>query len=195
MSDENKNVPGTEINTSEATKSADVAAMEAEIKQLELEAKRLEVKFSAARLVDMEEQLADRELKRETIRQRSRTNGKTLKQTADSDRQSQSRCNHRKGGQGVAGIVGGHGDDNQYAVLKHQFCNGDTWVRCLRCGKTWKPAVRSAYYSEESYLIAVSEYQAALNFNTRNITSGSVVFKFSDGGAFYREQTQPSNLR
>jgi hypothetical protein len=30
----------------------------------------------------------------------------------------------------------------QYAVMKHQMINGDIWVRCLRCGRTWQSASR-----------------------------------------------------
>ena len=157
-------------------------SLELETKRLETERLKLEVLEKQANLQDLQERLAERELKRETKRQRSRTNGETLKQLALNDTAAQRRCNHRKGGNGAEGVIGGKGDDSQYAILKHTFANGDMWIRCLRCGKTWKPPVRSQYSSDELYLRAVAEYEAAVQFQTRNVPSASVQFRFSDNG-------------
>lgn len=171
-----------------------VAEMELEIKKLELEAKQLEVKERKANVQDLEERLAERELKRVDKQQKSKINGASLKSIASDTLAAQTRCNHRKGGNGAQGVVAGQGDDAQYSVLKHAFSNGDVWVRCLRCGKTWKPPIENRH-TKEKYIQLFSEYQAALNFQTRNSTSGSVAFKFSDGGAFYREQMEHTTLR
>jgi hypothetical protein len=172
-----------------------VAEMDAELKALELQAAKLSILEKEANLQDVRERLAEREMKRDNLRMKSYTNGQTLKQLAAADAAAQKRCNHRKGGQGMGAIVGGQGDDSQMSVIKHQFCNGDTWVRCQRCGKTWKPALREMFETEVGYLGAVAEYQAAVNFQTRNITSSSYMFRFSDGGQYYREVTSNSNLR
>jgi hypothetical protein len=174
---------------------AEIEALELESKKLELEAKKLEILEKQANLQDLQERLAERELKRETKRQRSLTNGQTLKQLASNDLAAQKRCNHRKGGNGAHGVVGGMGDDSQYAVLKHTFCNGDMWVRCLRCGKTWKPPIREHFDSEADYLKESVAYETAINFQTRNVPSGSVTFRFSDNGKYYREVTANSTLR
>lgn len=179
----------------DAKKLTELEALQLETARLELEAKQLEIKERKAHLEDLQEQLADRELKRESKRQRSITNGATLNQLAAIDEANQRRCNHRKGGNGAQGVVGGHGDDSQYAVIKHTFANGDMWVRCLRCGKTWKPPVRSLFTKEEEFLKAVAAYETAVNFQTRNVPSGSVQFRFSDNGAYYREVTKNSTLR
>lgn len=169
--------------------------LDLDIKKAELAAKQLELKERTANLQDVEERLAERELKRENKRQRSLTNGQTLKQLAQNDNAAQKRCNHRKGGNGAQGVVAGQGDDSQYAVLKHTFANGDMWVRCLRCGKTWKPPVKEDFDSEAQFLKAVVEYETAVNFQTRNVPSGSVTFRFSDNGAYYREVTKSTTLR
>lgn len=171
------------------------AEMELELKKLEVEAKKLELLEREANLQDVRERLAERELKRDTKRMTSYTNGATLKQLAANDKAAQTRCNHRKGGNGADGIISGQGDDSQFAVLKHQFANGDTWVRCLRCGKTWKPPLQAEYTKQEEYIAAVADYQAAVKFQTRNITSGAIMFKFSDGGQMYREKMINTNLR
>lgn len=163
--------------------------------KLEHQRLQLELKEKAANVQDLQERLDERELKRETKRQRSLTNGATIKALAANDTAAQKRCNHRKGGNGVHGVVGGQGDDSQYAVIKHTFANGDLWVRCLRCGKTWKPPVRELYPSEQDFLKASVEYETAVNFQTRNVASGSVQFRFSDNGALYRSVTAHTNLR
>lgn len=170
-------------------------------KSYEQKMKELEMRKAEAELQDLEERLAERELKRENKRQRSVTNGATLRQISANDKIAQDRCNHKKGGNGAEGIIGGQGDDSQYAVLKHRMPNGDVWVRCLRCGKTWKPPVKSEFTSKSgelnqaAYATAQSVYADAVAFQTRNVTSGSIQFRYSDGGEFFREVTKDSNLR
>jgi hypothetical protein len=169
--------------------------LDAETKKLALEAAQLEIRAKKAQIQDLEESLAERELKRENKRQRSLTNGETLKQLDRIDKASQKRCNHKKGGNGIVGVMSGRGDNAQHAVLMHTFANGDTWIRCLRCGKTWKPPVERAYKAREDYLAAYAEYQAALNFQTNNSPSSSYMFKYSDNGEFYRQVTEHTTLR
>lgn len=169
--------------------------LDLEIKRKELALKELELKEKEANLQDLQERLAEREMKRENSRQRSYTNGQTLKQLAAIDLAAQKRCNHQKGGMGLQGIVAGQGDSPQYAVIKHTFCNGDMWVRCLRCGKTWKPPLKSAVMTEEAYQQELAAYWEAVNFSTHNIPSAALMYQFSDGGKFYREQVANSTLR
>jgi hypothetical protein len=171
------------------------AEIEAEIKALELESKRLAVMEQKLNLEDIQQRLDERQLKRETIRSTSLTNGATLKQLAQNELAVQKRCNHKKGGNGVAGIIGGQGDSPDYAVIKHTFCNGDMWVRCQRCGKTWKPPLLSQYKTVEEYNAASAQYETAKEFQTKNTSSSSTQFRFSDNGAYYREVTKDSNLR
>jgi hypothetical protein len=188
------NVP--EVKKQEKTVTQkEIEALQLETAKLDFEAKQLEIKERKANLQDMEERLAERDLKRETKRQKSLTNGQTLMQLAANDNAAQKRCNHRKGGDGAHAVVAGQGQDSQYAVLKHIFANGDMWVRCLRCAKTWKPPVKESYADEAQFLRAVVEYETAVNFTTRNVTSGAVQFRFSDNGDYYRRKTANSNLR
>lgn len=179
----------------EVKKKQSVAEMDAEIKALELEAKRLEVAEKKANLQDLQERLDERQLKRENKQSLALTNGATLKQTEANNAAAQKRCNHRKGGNGAQGILLGQGDDTNYAVLKHTFANGDTWVRCLRCGKTWKPPIRANFKTEEDYLSAHVSYKTALEYQTRNIPSGSIQYRFSDNGEHFREAMANTTLR
>lgn len=162
--------------------------------------KQLQMRKAEAELQDLEERLAEREMRRENKRQKSVTNGTTLRQIKESEEKAQIRCNHKKGGNGAEGIIGGQGDDPQYSVIKHRMGNGDVWVRCLRCAKTWKPPLESEFtvkgkFDSESYQLAVKEYQEAVAFQTRNQMSGSIQYRYSDGGKYFREQTENTTLR
>jgi hypothetical protein len=175
--------------------SKKIDALDAELKQLALENAKLELQEKTLNLQDLQERLAERGMKRENRLQRSVINGQTLKQLSAIDKATQNRCNHKKGGNGAQGVVGGKGDDSQYAVLKHTFANGDMWVRCLRCGKTWKPPVRRAYKTDEAYKGAWAVYEEAKEFQTRNTPSSAYLFRYSDNGEFYREATEATTLK
>lgn len=178
----------------ETKKPQTIEEMEIEIKKLELEARQLEVE-------ERRDQVNDRKNKRENKLLEAQTKGSALKSIAQGEAQAQKRCSHKKGGNGLQALVKG-GNDAQYAVIKHVFHNGDTWVRCLRCAKTWKPPIESDYIDPQTGKLnqalfdrAESEYQRALEFDTRNGTSGGVMFKYSDGGQFARETMAHTTLR
>jgi hypothetical protein len=158
-----------------------------ELRDLEIEAKRLELLERKANLQDMEERLAERELKRDAVKQNAVTHGDVLRQINRDKHAIQERCNHHKGGDGAYAIRTGQGQDPQFAVIKHRFGNNDLWVICLRCGKKWRPPVRKHYKTETEFNEAVQEYRAACIFPTRNQPSTSQQFQWSDGGALYRE--------
>ena len=131
-----------------------------------------------------------------------RAKGKFLLGWSEPRLKMQDKCSHRKGGQVLVGNKLNSkfhevGDDSQYAVLKHTFANGDTWVRCLRCGKTWKPPVKSDFKNnQEGYTSAMEVYKQALQFQTRNVPSKGIVFSYGEGGVeLYRENTKNANLR
>ena len=175
--------------------------MELEFKRLEIEAKKLE-------LLDIRDRVDERQMKRDNKDQRTRSNGTVLDNNFTQRKAVQDHCNHKKGGNGLEGYVGGQGDDPQFSVLKHQFLNGDIWVRCLRCGKWWKPPVEESFYfdnrgrnvapsdgtfNKELFERAQQEYRAALSFPTRNSMSTSYVFQFSDGGKYFRQVTKDTD--
>lgn len=227
MSDSNETVQGQVQGTVPAApapqpkpKKQSVSEMEEELKRLELEAKQLEVLEKKANLQDLQERLAERELKREAARQRSRGNGAVLRQQERDQAAQERHCNHRKGGSGMEAYQGGQGDSPQYAVIKHIFANGDMWIRCMRCRKTWKPPIEADFYfdgqgnqvpptsdqfgrvipnggtfSSEKYQQAVRDYLEAKAFQTKNATSSSIPLQFSDGGKFFRDVMHGVTLR
>jgi len=77
-----------------------------------------------------------------------------------------------------------NGNSSQwYAVIKHQHINQDLWVRCQRCGKTWKPPIRASYPTDREFYRAVDEYEWACKLPTNNVTSRSVLCKFRLAGS------------
>lgn len=184
-----------EVTKAPKASASKVEAMQAELIALELEAKRLEIAEKNLNLEDLQSRIDDRKLKRETVRQVSITNGLSLKAIKDDELKAQNRCNHHKGGNGVAGIIGGQGDSLDYAVIKHVFLNGDVWVRCLRCGKTWKPPIKADFKTDDAYQLALMKYEQAKDFSTKNSTSSSYQFRYSDNGEYFRQIMRNTTLR
>lgn len=188
---------------SKAAEEAAEAAHRQRMRELEAKEKELSILEKQANVQDIEERLSERQLKREQIRQKAYTNGATLRDIANRETQVQRRCNHRKGGDGAAGITLGQGTNPQHAVIKHTMLTGDLWVRCQRCGKTWKPPIKKDYLPGgvreaegiEGYVTALTEYETARNFQTNNTPSSSQQFQWSDNGAYAREVLRPTTLR
>lgn len=121
----------------------------------------------------------------------------------------QATCNHRKGGMvtkktalyGQDGqqviahqvVFPTQGTDHQFAIIKHQMMNLDIWVHCLRCGKWWKPPIRSQYTNETQFILACVEYQKAVEFPTNNVMSGSVLVRFTKPGGSEKYRKLVSN--
>jgi hypothetical protein len=94
--------------------------------------------------------------------------GAVLKSQDISQRKHEERCNHCKGGyidiktgklSNTTDIIG-----QQMCVIKHQMADGSWYIRCIRCGKTWKPGTPG--------------YTEAVLFPTRNISSGAIQVRF-----------------
>jgi hypothetical protein len=200
----------SKVNMTEQVKEVVKKSAVEELAAAELEFKKLEIEAKKAEFQDIQERLLERKVKRENKESRSKVNGTTLRQIAANDALIQSKCNHRKGGNGIEGVVGGQGDDPQFALIKHRFANGDIWCRCQRCGKTYKPPLEDDYYfndkgdkvepkhgtfSKETFQKAEEEYKWALAAPTRNVMSSGFSYSFSDGGVDYRKKMRSTNLR
>lgn len=208
-----ENVKPAEEQVKKAKSADEMSALDLEIKRLELEEKK-------ANLQDVKERLAERQIGRDAKRQNAVTNGITMAQNQIREKQFQSQCNHKKGSMGHQGYTQGQGVSDQYAVLKHVMMNGDMWIRCMRCGKTWKPPVEENFYfdgegkqviprpdaigrllkpngtfDKPKFEAALAEYKAAVEFNTRNAPSKSAIWQFSDGGKLFRDVMNSVTLR
>jgi hypothetical protein len=112
------------------------------------------------------------------------------------------------------------GDSEKRSVIRHRMINGDTWIRCTRCGKTWAPPVEKMFYFDAEgrnvapadgvldrgrFKDAQKEWQDACKFTTTGSPSASVICSFHkwdpttrmwvDGNTEYRESMASTTLR
>lgn len=187
MSDDTKNVKESVKETKEAKKSvkelinADLQSLTKE----EIETRIMYIKALAeeAKLEDTKNNLDDRRNKIEMKREKLLANGRELVKTARDQELVQKSCAHRKGGRG--GVPGGllKGTDVNYSVIKHVLPINQMWIRCTRCGKTWKPVYREDFAVGDEGTIAFekakNDYNWAVDANTDNQTSSSITFTHS----------------
>ena len=201
----------------------EIAAIELSIKKAQLSDIKLQQQERELNLRDLRERIGDRETRAKQKDLDRKQQGITFAQQRASDEAKQASCTHNKGGtvsQRDLHVLSTGGNSVQYAVIKHQMINGDFWVRCLRCGKTWLPPVRENYcfnakgkrvaprdgtFSAEKFAAAEAEYLRAVQFETNNSPSGSVQCRFSkwdaesdqwvDATKDYRGVVKNTNLR
>lgn len=168
---------------------------EAEAAKMLVEQSELQAQERKLNVEDLRGRIEERKLKDMSRVDRFKDHGKALTQIKQNEEIQQSKCTHRKGGNGLEGYIAGQGQKPEFAVMKHVFANGDMWVRCLRCGRTWKPPVKSQYFfgpngkplaefkggkfDQAKYEAAFVEYRAACAFPTNNSTSSSALFGFN----------------
>jgi hypothetical protein len=194
-----------------------------ELKKAELEAKLLEKQEREYHIKDLRARLADRDISEKQTQEDREQQGRTFAQQDATDAYRYRICTHKKGGivtpRDMRVLTTG-GNNVQYAIMKHQMINGDIWVRCLRCGKTWAPPVEKNFFFDAKgrntapqdgqfdkprFDRAVEEYTRATMFETNNSMSGSVQCRFStfdvesgrmvDAADKYRESIASTTLR
>ena len=201
----------------------ELAAIELSIKKAQLEDVELQKQERALNIQETRARIGDRQNTQLQKQLDTTGRGKTLAQQKLADENRWAACTHKKGGMVSArnmSALSTGGNAMQYAVIKHQMINGDMWVRCLRCGKTWLPPVKDNYYfndkgksvapkdgkfNAEKFAQAEVDYRRAVNFETNNSPSGSVQCRFSkwdekseqwvDAAQEYRDAVKSSNLR
>jgi len=174
------------VNESGLIKADDVilASPLSELNITELTRRKLltDILSQEAEREDVIERLADRRNKRNTKSQEYESRGRELVKTGRDQAAVQNACQHKKGGRG--NIPGGflRGNDVNYSVIKHTLPTNQMYIRCTRCGKTWKPVSQFDYdmksaEGKAAYEAAKVEYQRAIDFNTDNIESSSITFQ------------------
>jgi len=124
--------------------------------------------------------------------------GQELKKTDRDQERQQANCSHRKGGRGIESLIKG-GNAPDYSIIKHLLPWNEWYVRCQRCGKTWKPVHLEDYEDSPAgklaYETAKAEYATARAWPTDNIESTGITFQWDDGGKLAHENTKNVNLR
>lgn len=229
MSDTTKKVgiPDVDPNASveEQIKQAELATklLQLQIAKQALEAQSLEIEERSYHIKDLKARLADRDIVEKQAKEDRQHQGNTFAQEEATDLYRFSVCSHKKGGMASPRdlrVLSTGGNAAQFAVMKHQMINGDIWVRCLRCGKTWNPPVEKNFFFDEKgrqvapvdgtynkakFEKAVEEYKRATMFETNNSMSTSVQCRFTrfdlesgrlvDAADTYRENIASSTLR
>jgi hypothetical protein len=227
----------TQDTNHQAHAASALSAEDKEIKRMEIEAKKLELEIKRRQLeaLDLEQQertyhiqdlkhrLAERETTEKQLQEDRSMQGRTFAQQRATDNYRYSICTHRKGGVVTPRdmrVLHTGGNKEQFAVIKHQMINGDIWVRCLRCGKTWNPPVEKNFFfnakgenvapqdgqfDRAKFELAQSKYLEATMLNTNNSMSTSVQVRFSrfdpeskrmvDAADVYRENIASTTLR
>lgn len=143
-------------------------AILSELEQLQLEETR-------ERVAEMRQRRAAK-LGRIANRQRD------IKSFNDKRAAQQAGCWHRKGGKGVEMLS--HGNDANYAVVKHTLSHGPLIVICQRCTKEWaQPPIALRKENPAEYRRLYDEYQWAVNLPTDNEPSGTQLFVVSENAA------------
>jgi hypothetical protein len=112
--------------------------------------------------------------RRRLARQTDITNANLRQKAREAD------CWHKKGGKGVDNLA--HGNDSNYAVVKHQLCHGPVIVICQRCGHVEEPPDpylnrRGASKEEKAeYKRQWESYMWWFNLPTDNTQSGTQLF-------------------
>jgi hypothetical protein len=144
----------------------DKVSITAELEQLQLE----ETKERITQMRDRKESNRRRMLARDVDINNARARQKA----------QQAGCWHKKGGKGVEMLS--HGNDSNYAVVKHQLCHGPIIIVCQRCSKIVEPPdpalnlKKSTPEQKAEYRRLYQEYQWWLNLPTDNEMSGTQLF-------------------
>lgn len=199
------------------------AQLEIQLKNEELTAKRLEIQERLANIDESKKRQADREIKRKQMENDLKQKSRVFGQQRATDALRQNICSHRKGGMAHARdlrVLHEGGDSEKRSIIRHRMINGDMWIRCTRCHKTWAPPVEKNFYFDATgtqvapvdgafdqgrFNDAKKEYLEACKFTTTGSPSSSVVCSFHkwdpttrtwvDGNKEYRDSMASTNLR
>lgn len=147
--------------------------------ELTREEKLLDVKLKK---LEIAERLEKSEAKKQKIRENKERFEASMRRIAIDLARIASRqrgCSHRKGGVASReGLPVQGGNDDNYALLKHQLPSGDWMVTCQRCAAEWFPEDR--FTGRPATVIGGFTYRDALMARTDNSPSKSSQFRFED---------------
>jgi hypothetical protein len=217
--------PLTASSLDDQIKAAELQAkqLEIQLKNEELTAKKLEIQERLANIDESKKRQSDREIKRKQFENDLKQKARIFGQQRYTDTLRQSVCSHRKGGMVDSRnmrVLHEGGDSEKRSVIRHRMINGDLWIRCTRCGKTWAPPVKKMFYfdadghnvapqdgvfNQGRFNDAFREWQEACKFTTTGSPSSSVICSFHkwdvtnrkwvEGNDEYRESMASTTLR
>jgi hypothetical protein len=131
-------------------------------------------------LEETQERVNQMRQRKESVRRRILSRETDLRNARIRQKAIQDNCWHKKGGKGVEMLA--HGNDHNYAIVKHQLCHGPIIIICQRCSKVVEPpdpalnARKATPEQKAEYKRLYEEYQLWLNLPTDNEMSGTQLF-------------------
>jgi hypothetical protein len=133
-------------------------------------------------LEETRERVAEIRQRRAAKAARSSNRQRDIAAANDLQRRRVANCWHKKGGKGVALLP--HGNDANYAVVKHTLSHGPQIVICQRCSNIWEPPpIELRKSNPKEYKRLYDEYQWAMNLPTDNEPSGTQLFVITENVA------------
>lgn len=143
-----------------------------------LDRKKITEELEQLQLEETRERVDSMRLAKANRERRIKARDNDLRNDAARKLAAKEACWHKKGGKGVAMLA--HGNDHNYAVVKHILSHGPTIIICQRCMWVWEPPDaslrRGTKEQRELYRKQYEEYQWAINLPTDNETSGTQLF-------------------
>ena len=202
-----------------ATPAEELAALQLSLVQAQLANVQAEREERLARaeehkltLLDVKQRVEKRQMEAQQRQESRAAQGRVFAQDAANEFARQEICTHRKGGTVTdrdMSVLSTGGDSQQAAVIKHRMIDGNLWVKCMRCSRTWVPPHKENFffdrkrtaddrtdkilkakkmpyegpqagiYDELSFQLATEDYKKACAFQTQNKESGSVFCQFA----------------
>ena len=133
--------------------------------------------------------------------------GRELANTKLAQKKHQDGCSHRKGGRGIEALQKGGTDASDHCLIKHLLPWNEWYIRCQRCGKTWKPPhiedfgdLKTAE-DKAAFEQARVDYKWAMDAPTGNTASTGITFQHHSedddrtAKRFVRDTIKEVNLR
>ena len=167
-------------------------------------------------LIDIESRVSQAELTRHQTAQfkmkqaeqkdKFWSRGRELRNTEASQKKHQEGCSHRKGGRGIEALQRGGTDASDHSLIKHLLPWNEWYIRCQRCGRTWKPTHAEDYdlttpEGKAAFEQAKIDYKWAMDAPTNNSSSSGITFRHTSeddnktANKFVHESIKEVNLR
>jgi len=138
--------------------------------------------LESLQLEETRERVEEMRQRRAQKRQRAANRQRDIASANDLQHRRFLNCWHKKGGKGHNMLP--HGNDANYAVVKHTLSHGPEIVICQRCSHVWEPPPLELRKSNPAeYRQLHDAYQWALNLPTDNEPSGTQLFVFTETAA------------
>ena len=150
--------------------------------QLQRKLMLIDIESRASQAELTRHQTAQFKMKQAENKDKFLSRGRELENTKRSQKKHQDNCSHRKGGRGIEALQKGGTDASDHSLIKHLLPHNEWFVRCQRCGKTWRPPHAEDFDlktadGKAAFEQAKSEYKWAMEAPTNNIPSTGITFK------------------